>query len=117
MTAAGGIATTSCLPTRWERGCSTSSPARCWTCTGGRARGTKQNGEPSVAIGHALAGEDFWRAADLVERAIPAMRMSRQEAALRGWLKALPDEVVRVRPVLSVGLAGAFAGCRRVRGC
>ena len=68
----------------------------------------QQNGEPSVAIGHALAGEDFGRAADLVERAIPAMRMSRQEAALRGWLKALPDEVVRVRPVLSVGLAGAL---------
>jgi LuxR family maltose regulon positive regulatory protein len=68
----------------------------------------EQNGEPSVAIGHALAGEDFGRAADLVELAIPAMRRSRQEAALRGWLKTLPDEVVRVRPVLSVGLAGAL---------
>ena len=68
----------------------------------------EQNGEPSVAIGHALAAEDFGRAADLVEQAIPAMRRSRQEAALHGWLKALPDEVVRVRPVLSVGLAGAL---------
>jgi LuxR family maltose regulon positive regulatory protein len=68
----------------------------------------EHNGEPSVAIGHALAGEDFGRAADLVELAIPAMRRSRQEAALGGWLKALPDEVVRVRPVLSVGLAGAL---------
>ena len=68
----------------------------------------EQNGEPAVAIGHALAAEDFGRAADLVELAIPAMRRSRQEAALRGWLKALPDEVVRVRPVLSVGLAGAL---------
>jgi LuxR family transcriptional regulator, maltose regulon positive regulatory protein len=61
-----------------------------------------------VAIGHALAARDFDQAADLIERAIPAMRRSRQEAALRGWLKALPDEVVRVRPVLSVGLAGAL---------
>jgi LuxR family maltose regulon positive regulatory protein len=68
----------------------------------------EQNGEPAVAIGHALAGEDFGRAADLVELAIPAMRRTRQEAALRGWLKSLPDEVVRVRPVLSVGLAGAL---------
>jgi LuxR family maltose regulon positive regulatory protein len=68
----------------------------------------EQNGERAVAIGHALAAEDFGRAADLVELAIPAMRRSRQEAALRGWLKALPDEVVRVRPVLSVGLAGAL---------
>jgi LuxR family maltose regulon positive regulatory protein len=68
----------------------------------------EQNGEASVAIGHALAAEDFGRAADLVELAIPVMRRTRQEAALRGWLKALPDEVVRVRPVLSVGLAGAL---------
>jgi LuxR family transcriptional regulator, maltose regulon positive regulatory protein len=68
----------------------------------------EQNGERPVAIGHALAAEDFGRAADLVELAIPAMRKSRQEAALRGWLKSLPDEVVRVRPVLSLGLAGAL---------
>ena len=68
----------------------------------------QQNGEPSVAIGHALAAEDFGRAADLIELAIPAMRRTRQEAALRGWLKALPDEVVRVRPVLSVAFAGAL---------
>ena len=68
----------------------------------------EQNGEPSEAIRHALAAGDFGRAADLVELAIPAMRRSRQEAAVHGWLKALPDEVVRVRPVLSVGLAGAL---------
>ena len=68
----------------------------------------EQNGEPSEAIGHALAAGDFGRAADLIELAIPAMRMTRQEATLRGWLKTLPDEVVRVRPVLSVGLAGAL---------
>jgi LuxR family transcriptional regulator, maltose regulon positive regulatory protein len=68
----------------------------------------EQNGDRPVAIGHALAAEDFGRAADLVELAIPAMRITRQEAALRGWLKALPDEVVRVRPVLSVAFAGAL---------
>ena len=68
----------------------------------------EQNGERSEAIGHALAAEDFERAADLVELAIPAMRRTRQEATVRGWLEALPDEVVRVRPVLSVGFAGAL---------
>jgi LuxR family maltose regulon positive regulatory protein len=68
----------------------------------------EQNGDPPAAIGHALAAEDFGRAADLVQLAIPAMRMSRQEAAVRGWLKTLPDEVVRVRPVLSVAFAGAL---------
>src|SRR6266851_9176163 len=68
----------------------------------------EQSGERSVAIGHALAAGDFERAADLVELAIPAMRRSRQEAAVRGWLELLPDEVIRVRPVLSVGFAGAL---------
>ena len=68
----------------------------------------EQNGEPSEAIRHALAAGDFERAADLVELAIPAMRRTRQEATVRGWLEALPDEVVRVRPVLSVGFAGAL---------
>src|SRR5580700_6520630 len=73
----------------------------------------EQNGEPQVAIGHALAAEDFGRAADLVELAIPAMRITRQEATVRGWLEVLPlgvlpDEVVRVRPVLSVHFAGAL---------
>jgi LuxR family maltose regulon positive regulatory protein len=68
----------------------------------------EQNGEPSEAIRHALAAGDFGRAADLVELAIPDMRRTRQEAAVHGWLKTLPDELVRARPVLSVGLAGAM---------
>ena len=68
----------------------------------------EQNGEPSVAIGHALAARDFDQAADLIERAIPAMRITRQEATVHGWLKALPDEVVRVRPMLSFAVAGAL---------
>jgi LuxR family maltose regulon positive regulatory protein len=60
------------------------------------------------AIRHALAAFDFARAADLVEMAVPAMLRSRQEATLLGWLKALLDELVHVRPVLSVGYAGAL---------
>jgi LuxR family maltose regulon positive regulatory protein len=68
----------------------------------------EQNDQPSEAIHHALAAGDLERAADLVELAIPAMRRSRQEAAVLSWLKALPEELVRVRPVLSVGLAGAL---------
>ena len=68
----------------------------------------EQNDEPFEAIRHALTAQDFGRAADLVELAIPAMRKSRQEATVLGWLELLPDEVVRVRPVLSVGFAGAL---------
>jgi LuxR family maltose regulon positive regulatory protein len=66
-----------------------------------------QNGEPSPAVRHALAAGDVERAAGLVELAIPALRRNRQEATIRGWLGAIPDDVVRVRPVLAVGLAGA----------
>ena len=65
----------------------------------------QQNGEPSQAISHALAAEDFGRAADLVELAISVMSRTRQEARVRGWLEAIPDQVVRVRPVLIVAFA------------
>ena len=65
----------------------------------------EQNGERSEAIHHAMAGEDVARAADLVELAIPEMSQGRREATLRRWIEALPDEVITVRPVLSVGYA------------
>ena len=67
-----------------------------------------QNGEPSAAVRHALAAGDVERAADLVELAIPALRRSRQEATIRGWLDVIPDDVVRLRPVLAVGFIGAL---------
>jgi LuxR family maltose regulon positive regulatory protein len=66
------------------------------------------NGSAAEAIRHALAAEDFERAADLVELAVPAMRRSRQEATLLGWLKVLPDELFQFRPVLSVEYAGTL---------
>ena len=68
----------------------------------------EHNGEPFEAIRHALAAEDFERAADLIERALPALRISRQDGAMLGWLQALPDELLAVRPVLSVHFAGAL---------
>ena len=67
-----------------------------------------QNGQPSPAVRHALAAGDVERAADLVELAIPALQRNRQEATIRGWLDVIPDEVVRMRPVLAVGLVGAL---------
>jgi LuxR family transcriptional regulator, maltose regulon positive regulatory protein len=68
----------------------------------------EQNGERSEAVRHALAAGDFDRAAGLVELALLALRRTRQEARLRGWLEVLPDEVVRVRPVLSAYFAGVL---------
>src|SRR5215212_6016516 len=68
----------------------------------------QQHGSPADAIRHALAAQDFARAAGLLELAVPAMRNSRQEAAVLSWLQALPDELVHRRPVLSVAYAWAL---------
>jgi LuxR family maltose regulon positive regulatory protein len=68
----------------------------------------EQNGSAANAIRHALAARDFERAANLMELAVPAMRSSRQEATLLGWLKELPNELIQCRPVLSVGSAWAL---------
>jgi LuxR family transcriptional regulator, maltose regulon positive regulatory protein len=68
----------------------------------------EQHGEPAQAIRHALAAGDVERAAELVELAIPETRRRRQEATIRGWLDAVPDDVVRARPVLAVGFIGAL---------
>ena len=76
----------------------------------------EQNGERSLAIGHALAAGDFGRAADLVELAIRALRPTRQEAMVRRWLEELPDGLVRVRPVLSVTFAGALLMTGEIEG-
>jgi LuxR family maltose regulon positive regulatory protein len=70
----------------------------------------EQNGLPPEAIHHALAADDFKRAAGLVELAGPAMEGSPQSATWLGWVKALPDELVRVRPVLSAWYAYALLG-------
>ena len=82
-----------------------SSPIRSLTLHRRASAWYEQHGSAADAIRHALAAEDFERAADLVELAVPAMRRSRQEATLLGWLKALPDELIRRRPVLSVAYA------------
>jgi len=76
----------------------------------------EHNGSRADAIQHALAAEDFERAADLIEPAVPAMRRSRREATLLGWLRALPDELVRFRPVLSVGYASALLSSGELEG-
>ena len=66
----------------------------------------ERKGERSEAIRHGLAAGDFSKAADLIELSAPALRRSRQEAVLLGWLAALPDELLRCRPVLSNVFAG-----------
>ncbi|MBC7969099.1 MAG: helix-turn-helix transcriptional regulator [Verrucomicrobia bacterium] len=68
----------------------------------------EQNDLRFSAIHHALAAKDFRWAAGLIELAWPAMDGSFQSTQWLGWVMALPDELVRARPVLSVGYAWAF---------
>ena len=71
----------------------------------------EQNGLRSDAIRHALAAEDFERAAGLIELAWPAAEEgSIQQATWLGWVKRLSEELVRARPVLNVWYAYALLG-------
>jgi LuxR family maltose regulon positive regulatory protein len=65
--------------------------------------------DTSQAITHAQAGGDTGRAADLMELAMPVMRRDRREADLARWVRTLPDDVLRTRPVLGVAFVGALA--------
>jgi len=62
----------------------------------------ERNGLLEDAVRHALAAPDFERATSLIEQALPALRRYRQDATLMGWLRALPDEVIRNSPMLCV---------------
>jgi len=68
----------------------------------------EQNGSLPDAIRHAMAAEDFRRAADLIEMACTAMSRTRQEVTLLGWLRALPEALIRERPVLCNLYAGVL---------
>jgi LuxR family maltose regulon positive regulatory protein len=68
----------------------------------------EHNREPIEAIRHALAGEDFERAADLIEVLLPALRQARQERTMGRWLEELPNELFASRPVLGVHRAGVL---------
>ncbi len=66
------------------------------------------NGFPLDAIHHAFAVEDFKRVAKLAELNWPAMNENVQSIKWLGWLKKLPEEIIRARPVLCVNYAWAF---------
>lgn len=68
----------------------------------------ERNALPAAAIRHALAAEDFEQAARLIELETSMMRDTNQEVLWKGWVQALPVEMVRARPVLSVYYALAL---------
>ena len=69
------------------------------------------NGSPSDAIDQALAAKDFERVADLAERTWQVMENSFQSTTWLSWVQALPDELIRARPVLSTQCAVALIDC------
>ncbi len=69
----------------------------------------EENGDLGAAFHHAIAAGDFVRAAGLAEAAWQGMEESFQTAAWLGWVKKLPETVIRARPVLCVQLGWAFS--------
>jgi LuxR family maltose regulon positive regulatory protein len=72
----------------------------------------EQHAGPSdaSAIRHALAGGDFERAAGLIELAARATLHSARSVGLVEWVRALPADLVRSRPVLSTYYAFGLFG-------
>jgi LuxR family maltose regulon positive regulatory protein len=68
----------------------------------------EQNGLISEAVGHALAAEDYERAADLVEQVLGEMWSRGEVLTLLGWLESLPEEAKRHRPRLLLEHATAL---------
>jgi LuxR family maltose regulon positive regulatory protein len=73
------------------------------------SRWYEENGDLGTAFHHANAAGDFVRAAVLAETAWQGMEENFQTAAWLGWVKKLPEEVIRVRPALCVQLGWAFS--------
>jgi LuxR family maltose regulon positive regulatory protein len=73
------------------------------------ARWLARHGLLGDAVRHAMAGGDHEHAAGLVELGVADLRRRRQDRTLREWLAALPDDVVRRRPLLAM-----YAGWSRL---
>jgi LuxR family transcriptional regulator, maltose regulon positive regulatory protein len=67
------------------------------------------DGDMAEAFSHALAAEDFDRAARVAEAGWQDMDHSFQTTAWLGWVSRLPDGVVRSRPGLCFQLGSAYS--------
>lgn len=81
------------------------------------SRWYEQHALPPEAIRHALIAEDFGRAAGLIERVWADMDVRLQSGKWLEWAKALPADLVRVRPVLCAGIAWALLDSGQIEGC
>jgi LuxR family maltose regulon positive regulatory protein len=62
----------------------------------------EENGYADEAITHALHGEDFNRAINLIEQNVDTIWAQGEYTKLQRWLKGLPDELVHSRPQLCI---------------
>lgn len=62
----------------------------------------EKNGSMAEALQQAFSARDFDRAADLLEQVAGTMSVGGEFATVRGWLGALPEQVVRSRARLCV---------------
>jgi LuxR family maltose regulon positive regulatory protein len=85
------------------------NPGRVGELHAAASRWLANNGLLVDAVWQAIAGGDHEHTADLVELSLPDLRRRRQNQTLREWLAALPDDVVRRRPLLAT-----FMGWRRL---
>jgi LuxR family maltose regulon positive regulatory protein len=69
----------------------------------------EKDGDEAEAFRHAFVAGDYVRAAGLAETAWQGMEKSFQTAAWLGWVKKLPEMVIRTRPALCVQLGWAFS--------
>jgi LuxR family maltose regulon positive regulatory protein len=67
------------------------------------------NGYPAEAFQHSVAAGDFEHAAELAEQSWQSMEDTFQTNAWLGWIRQLPTDVTRVRPVLCMQLGWAFS--------
>ena len=74
----------------------------------------ESSGDLAEAVHHAVAGQQWLRAADLIQRAVPELRRERREATLRHWLDALPEQLVLERPVLAISYVGSLMSIGQV---
>ena len=74
----------------------------------------EKTGDQAEAFGHLIAARDFSRAAGLAERSWQRMNENYQSAAWLGWVKQLPDELIRSRPVLCTQIAWGFMDAHEV---
>ncbi|UCH10166.1 MAG: LuxR family transcriptional regulator [Fidelibacterota bacterium] len=68
----------------------------------------EREGLIAVALDHALSAKDYDRAMDLIEQTAEETFMRSELATLQGWFDALPKDMLRTRPMLSVFQAVAL---------